>query len=125
MNEDLVKAFTEKISDEEDFLNGLKLYYRLIPAAIRWTNSGSIKRISARMTAAVNQAKLLVNKYNSGTDVSQEIKGFEWPERWAPIESRVLAVKVAWIASMVDEEDPERMTKADLKRIKEKISQFI
>jgi len=125
MNDDLIKQFANRISDEQDFLNGLKIYYKLIPAAIRWTNSGSIKRISGRMTAAINQANLLLNKHKNGVDVSQQIQQFRWPERWGPIESRVSTVQVAWIASGVVEEDPDKMSKADIKKIKEKVGQFL
>jgi hypothetical protein len=125
MEDGLLKQFEHKLSDEEDFLNGLKLYYRLIPAAIRWTNAGSIKRISKRMTTANDLARLLIKEHKGGRNMSSEISRFHWPERWAPIESRVLASQVAWIASDVNEEDPEKMTKAELKKIKARVQDFI
>jgi hypothetical protein len=123
--EQQIAELEKQIYDEEYFLNGIKLYYRLIPAAIRWTNTGSFKRITSRMTAAINRAKTLVSKYRHGEDISDEILRFRWPERLTSMENRVKTVQLAWFASGVKEEDPDKMTKAELMMVKEKVSQFI
>ena len=113
------------MSDEEDFLNGLKLYYRLIPAAIRWTNAGSIKRITKRMTTANDLARLLIKEHGGGRDMSSEMSRFQWPKRWDAIEPRINALFVARLAAGVLDKDPEEMTKADLKKIKAKVQDYI
>jgi len=125
MEDGLLKQFEDKLSDEEEFLNGLKLYYRLIPAAIRWTNAGSIKRITKRMTTANDLAKLLIEEHKGGRDMSSEISRFQWPKRWDAIEPRINALFVARLAAGVLDKDPEEMTKADLKKIKENLKDYI
>ncbi len=120
-----IKKIENRIFEEKNFLLSLKIYYRLIPAAIRWTNAGPIKRISKRMTDAINQANLILEKYNEGVDVTEDLSKFNWPERWAPIEDKVDTVWVALLASGVSGDDADKMTKADLKKIKARVSDFI
>ncbi len=117
----IIENFENSIFDEEDFLLGLKVYYKLIPAFVRWTNSRSIKKISRRMDIAINAANQLLDRHNNGDDVLQLIKEFKWPPRWKPMEDRVKKCLLAYGMSSVEEEDPNKFTKNDIKIIKEAI----
>ena len=90
--------FRSAHSDYEEYLFGLDLYYQCIPRVIRWTITGSLKRISNRIEAALYRANKIIEKHMRGEDVSQAIRGFEWLEKWGPMHNRITTCLNAYIS---------------------------
>ena len=64
-----IENFTKSYKEYKDYLLGLTIYYQLIPIAIRWTNTGSLKRVRGRIQNALSEAEIIFSKNDTGEDV--------------------------------------------------------
>ena len=64
-----IENFTKSYKEYKDYFLGLTIYYQLIPIAIRWTNTGSLKRVRGRIQNALSEAEIIFSKNDTGEDV--------------------------------------------------------
>ena len=121
-----IEHFTKSYEDYNDYLLGLIIYYQLIPKAVRWTNTGSFKRIRGRIQKALSEAEVILTKSDSGEDVTDLLAKFTWPPKWKPMDSRVAACHYAYeMNKTVISSDYEKLRKSEIKLLRDYISKLI
>jgi len=121
-----IEHFTKSYKDYNDYLPGLTIYYQLIPNAIRWTNSGSFKRVRGRIQKVLSEAEVIFTKSDSGENVAVWLAKFTWPPKWKPMDTIVEACYYAYeMNKTVIGSDYEKLRKSGIKLLRGYISKLI
>lgn len=121
-----IEIFAKSYEEYKDYLLGLTIYYQLIPKAIRWTNTGSFKRIRGRIQNALSEAEIIFSKSDSGEDITELLEKFTWPPKWGPMDGRVAACHYAYgMNKTLISSDYENLNKSEIKLLRNYISKLI